>query len=109
MHHITGRIIGGLSLGALVLVGGCASRESRIESALAGAGVSAKLAACLAPRLADRLTDDQLRALAAAARREPGNTGKVSAREIVARVAGIGDPAIVDIVSGATLHCALKG
>lgn len=101
------RIIGGLMLAALLA--GCASRESRVEAALTKAGVSARLAACLAPRFAERLTDDQLRTLAAAAKRAPGETGKANAREIVARVAATGDPAIVEVVSSAALHCALKG
>ena len=66
------------------------------------------MAACLAPRLADRLTDDQLRVLAQASKRAPGDTGKANASEIAARVAGLGDPEIVRVVSAAGLHCALK-
>ena len=94
---------------AALALGGCASRASRIEGALVKAGVSGRMAACLAPRLADRLSDDQLRALAATAKRAPGDDGRAGTREIIARIAGTGDPAIVGIVSSAGLHCALKG
>ncbi|WP_156680642.1 hypothetical protein [Sphingomonas profundi] len=93
----------------LALLAGCASRESRVEAALVKAGVSARLAACLAPRLAERLSDDQLRALAAAARRPPGDDRKARVGDVVARVAGTGDPAIIDAVTKSGIHCALKG
>ncbi len=96
------------ALAGLALLGGCASRTSRVEAALVKGGVSARMASCLAPRLAERLSDDQLRALAAATRRGPGDSGKLGMGDIVARVAGIGDPDIVDVVSRAGLHCALK-
>jgi hypothetical protein len=102
-------VVGVLALVGSLLLGGCASRASRVEAALAQAGVSARMAACLAPRLADRLRDDQLRALARAAKRASGDSGKAGASEIVARVAGTGDPEIIGVVSAAALHCALKG
>jgi hypothetical protein len=98
----------GLAMIGLALLAGCASRTSRVEGALVQAGVSGRMASCLAPRLADQLTNDQLRALAKAAKRTPGDTGKVGTGEIVARVAGLGDPEIVRVVSAAGLHCALK-
>ncbi|TVV75390.1 hypothetical protein [Sphingomonas solaris] len=96
-------------LTASTIVAGCASRSSRVETALIEAGVSARMAACLAPRLTDRLSDDQLRTLAKAARRAPGGTGKAGPAEIVARVTRTGDAQIIDVVSAAGLHCALRG
>jgi hypothetical protein len=102
------RHLGTLALAALSL-SACASRESRVEAALAKAGIPQSMAACLAPRITEQLNNDQLRALAKAAQPAPGESGRMNAREIVARVAGIGDPAIVEVVSGAALHCALKG
>lgn len=110
MTKMHGKHVATIGVGlALALLAGCASRSSRIEAALVKAGLSEHLATCLAPRLADRLTDDQLRTLAAAAKREPGDAGKLKAAEIVARVAGTGDPQIADVVSKAGLHCALNG
>lgn len=101
--------VGVLLLVGSLLLGGCASRASRVEAALTQAGVSARMAACLAPRLADRLTDDQLRALGRSAKQDPKETGKVGASEIAARLAGTGDPEIIGVVSAAALHCAIQG
>ncbi len=98
-----GMMMAGLALSA------CASRASRIEGALVQAGLSGRMAACLAPRLADRLTDDQLRALAKATKSPPGEARASGPREIIARLAGTGDSRIIDVVSSAGLHCALKG
>ncbi len=96
-------------LAAALTLAGCASRASRVEGALVKAGLSERMAACLAPRLADRLSNDQLRTLAAAAKRPAGDSGRTNAREVVARVAATGDPEIIDAVSKAGLHCVLKG
>lgn len=88
---------------ALALAG-CGSRTSRVEAALVKAGLSHRMAACIAPRLTDRLSDDQLRALAKA----PGGGKSSGTAGIVARVAATGDPDVVDAVSSAVLHCAMR-
>lgn len=58
----------GWLLPSLLMLGACASREMRIESALADAGVPRSMATCMAPRLAEDLSNDQLKRLAEAAK-----------------------------------------
>ncbi len=94
-----------LPLLVALALAGCGSRTSRVEAALVKAGLSQHMAGCIAPRLTDRLSDDQLRALA----KVPGDgsdSGGTSG--MIARVAATGDPDVVEAVSAAVLHCAMR-
>ncbi len=93
----------------LLLLASCSgvSREARIEAKLAEAGLKPKLAHCLAPKLAHDLSDDQLHELATAMKAEP--RGGHGTRMLSRRLSAIDDPRVADIVSRATLACAIMG
>lgn len=89
-------------------LGGCASREGRIQSALVEAGVPGGLAKCMAPGLADNLTNNQLRSL--------GELGKVRAgredvplQDIVRDAGRSLDPQVVTILLRTSLGCMVRG
>lgn len=95
-------------LGALLA--GCASPEGRIASQLMDYGLSRSQATCMAEEMADRLSGSQLRRLADAAlslKREGADLERMTVRDIMRRVNGLGDPEIVGVVTRAGIGCAV--
>ena len=91
----------------LLAVGGCASRESRIETELTRAGLPVPVAQCMAPRLGRNLSNDQLRQLGRLSTtvRTPHAGTESAIRAIVADL----DPQAVGVVLRAGLACAAGG
>ncbi|MBC2668680.1 hypothetical protein ACFOON_15575 [Novosphingobium piscinae] len=98
-----GAVLGGLALLAVPLVlAGCVERiaESRVRSALVGAGLSEPTSACMARRMVDRLTIAQLRKLQAL------QGPKRSLADYVAAVRRVGDPAVIEVTASSAALCA---
>lgn len=87
----------------ILLVAGCTSRESRIESALIQAGLPAAMAACMAPPLARDLSNDQLRRLAEVAK--SGRTTTWNGTESLRRLADGLDPLTIGIMARTSAGC----
>jgi hypothetical protein len=101
------RRIAALLLPCLLAACSGLSREDRVEAKLEQAGLKPKLARCLAPKLARDLSNDQLRALADAAKTDDG--GGHGEKALRRRLAIIDDPQVADVVSRAALACAIMG
>ena len=87
---------------AALLVGGCASPETRLRTGLVDAGLPDPLAACMAGRMADRLSITQLRRIGdlPRARRSGGLD------EFLHRVRALGDTEILAVTGTAAARCA---
>ncbi len=93
--------------GAFMLLAACATPETRVRSALTGAGVKPPIAACMADRMVDRLSLMQLRRL--------GRLGKVkdAARDetldqFLKRTKALQDPEILAVVSTSGAICWIR-
>lgn len=99
-----GRIRTRLVLLALpsLMLSGCVERiaESRVRSALVGAGLSEQTSDCMARRMVDRLTIGQLRKLQAL------QGPKRSAADYVAAVRKVGDPQVLEVTASSAALCA---
>jgi hypothetical protein len=95
-------------LAALALAG-CvtASPRERVRSELLSAGLKPRMADCLADRLVDRLSVGELRQLGRAAKLPRKDVGNMSINELADRLAAVGDPHIVSVVTSAGLGCAI--
>ena len=93
---------------ALLALTGCAQTiaQSRVRSALEGAGLSSAHAQCMAERMVDRLTIEQLRRLEALGPREgePRNPGGLA--DFVERVRRVGDAEVVAVTATSAGLCA---
>ena len=87
---------------APLLLGGCVEKiaESRVRSALVGAGLSEPTSACMAKRMVDRLTSSQLRKLQAL------QGPKRSPADYVAAVRKVGDPEVFQVTASSAALCA---
>ena len=98
-----GAIVRVLALAAApLLLSGCVERiaESRVRSALVGAGLSEPTSACMARRMVDRLSIGQLRTLQAL------QGPKRSAADYVEAVRRVGDPAVLEVTASSAALCA---
>lgn len=93
---------GGLTLGA------CAERiaESRVQSALVSAGLSARDADCMAGRMVDRLTIPQLRRLEALSGQSRESIGTLSLPQYIDLVRRIGDAEVIAVTTTSAALCA---
>lgn len=91
-------ILGGLA----VLLAGCVERiaESRVRSALVGAGLSDGVSTCMARRMVDRLTIGQLRKLQAL------QGPKRTVPEYVDAVRRVGDREVLEVTASSAALCA---
>lgn len=89
-------------LAAPLLLSGCVEKiaESRVRSALVGAGLSEPTSACMARRMVDRLTISQLRKLQAL------QGPKRSVAEYLAAVRKVGDPQVIEVTASSAALCA---
>ena len=87
---------------APLLLSGCVEKiaESRVRSALVGAGLSEATSDCMAKRMVDRLTISQLRKLQAL------QGPKRSVAEYVAAVRKVGDPQVIEVTASSAALCA---
>ena len=94
---------------AVLVLAGCAttSPRERVRSELLTAGLKPRLANCLADRLVDRLSIAELRQLGRAAKLPRKDVGAMSINELADRLAAVGDPHIVSVVTSAGLGCAI--
>jgi hypothetical protein len=97
------------SLLAILALAGCAttSPRERVRAELLSAGLKPRLANCLADRLVDRLSIAELRQLGRAAKLPRKDVGGMSLRELSDRLAAVGDPHIVSVVTSAGIGCAI--
>ncbi len=93
--------------GALLTLAGCAMPADRIAKKLVELGVPASQARCMGVRLDQRLSLEQLRQLGRVANVDREQVGRMSLREITARLRDIHDPAIVAEIIRAGVGCAL--
>lgn len=90
-------------LAALPLVlAGCVQRiaESRVRTALVGAGLSQDISACMARRMVDRLTIAQLRKL------EALQGPKRTVADYVQAVRRVGDADVIEVTASSAALCA---
>jgi hypothetical protein len=85
----------------------CAGPESRIESALTGAGLSPRVSKCMAGRMVDRLSVGQLLKLRSLGGLAERPMGELSTREFLRRVRALEDPEILAVTSSALARCTL--
>ena len=97
------------SLIALALIlPGCAETivESRVRSALVGAGLPEATADCMAGRMVERLTIEQLRRLEEL-RRPSGSARESSLADYLDRVRRIGDAEVIAVTTSSAALCAI--
>ena len=96
-----------LPLAAALLLSGCATAiaESRVESALRGAGLGDRTSSCMAGRMVDRLTIDQLRRLEQL-RQPSGSAQEASVADYLDRVRRVGDAEVVSVTASSAALCA---
>ncbi|WP_298196711.1 hypothetical protein [Novosphingobium sp.] len=84
------------------LLSGCVEKiaESRVRSALVGAGLSEATSDCMAKRMVDRLTISQLRKLQAL------QGPKRSVADYVAAVRKVGDRQVLEVTASSAALCA---
>jgi hypothetical protein len=94
---------------AMLVLAGCAttSPRERVRAELLQAGIKPRMANCLADRLVDRLSLGELRQLGRAAKLPRKDVGNMSINELADRLAAVGDPHIVSVVTSAGLGCAI--
>lgn len=85
-----------------VMLGGCVEKiaESRVRTALVGAGLPDDVSTCMARRMVDRLTISQLRKLQAL------QGPKRSVAQYVDMVRKIGDRDVLEVTSSSAVLCA---
>jgi hypothetical protein len=86
----------------------CATPETRIKTALTGAGLSDKMADCMAGRMVDRLSLLQLNKLRGLQKLKQGNPQKMTIEEFVKRTKSLQDPEIVSVVTSSGVICTFK-
>jgi hypothetical protein len=91
----------------LVALAACATPETRVRTALLDAGLSRPVASCMAQRMVDRLSLGQLQKLGRLSGLKEQQIGQLTIREFSRRVAAIGDPEILGVVTTAGLGCAI--
>ena len=82
--------------------------ESRVERALANAGVSPRMAECMAPKMVDRLTLPQLRKLERLGPEEGEYAVPLSGREALARLERVDDAEALEVLVRAGGSCAFE-
>ncbi|WP_241557274.1 hypothetical protein [Croceibacterium ferulae] len=96
-------------IGVITLaLGGCAQviAESRVRSALQGAGLSERNATCMAGRMVDRLTIEQLRRLEGLKPQQGEPARPATLGDYVERVRRVGDPEVVTVTASSAALCA---
>lgn len=99
------------SLGALIALfalGGCATPETRVRTALVDAGLSEPMAGCMAERMVDRLSLAQLNRLRQLGKLKSSDPRTISVQAFVRKTKALQDPEILAVVSAAGLKCALR-
>lgn len=86
---------------------GCATPESRLESALREAGLPPRLSGCMAERMADELSVSQLLALRSLGSLSDAPVDELSTREFLRRVRALRDPEILGITTAALGRCSI--
>jgi hypothetical protein len=91
---------------AALLLAGCAERiaESRVQSALTGAGVGERTADCMAGRMVDRLSIEQLRRLEEL-RQPSSGTREASIADYLQRVRRVGDAEVIAVTTSSAALC----
>lgn len=82
--------------------------ESRVERALANAGVSPEMAECMAPKMVDRLNLIQLRKLEGLRAEEGESAVPLSGREALVRLEHVDDPEALEVLVRAGGSCAFE-
>ena len=87
---------------APLLLAGCVQRiaESRVRTALVGAGLSQDISTCMARRMVDRLTIAQLRKL------EALQGPKRTVADYVLAVRRVGDADVIEVTASSAALCA---
>ncbi|NNK46978.1 MAG: hypothetical protein HKP43_10205 [Altererythrobacter sp.] len=81
---------------------------SRVERALANAGVSPEMAECMAPKMVDRLNLIQLRKLEGLRAEEGEYAVPLSGREALVRLERVDDPEALEVLVRAGGSCAFE-
>lgn len=94
---------------AALALSGCVQTiaESRVESALREAGLSARNSACMAERMVDRLSIDQLRKLEGLKARKGEPVRPTTLKGYVERVRRVGDAEVLAVTSSSAALCAV--
>ena len=96
-----------LALGTLLTLAACATPADRITKKLVELGVTPSQARCMGLRLDQRLSLAQLDQLGRLAYVDREQVGRMSLREITARLRDVNDPAIVAEIIRAGIGCAM--
>lgn len=92
---------------ALLALAACSGPESRVDSALRAAGLSARVSKCMAGRMVDRLSIGQLLKLRSLGGLADRPADELSLKEFRRRLRAIGDPEIVAVTTSALARCSL--
>lgn len=101
-----------IPIALLAALAGCATvtPEQEVRHRLIAAGLKPPVAACMAEKLVRKLSPEELRRLGHAAQLAEGRRiDDMTVRELVDRVAAVGDPHIVEVVTRAGIGCAIAG
>lgn len=94
--------------GAVLLLSGCATPETRIRNALVDAGLSKPVAGCMAGRMVDRLSLFQLNKLRGLGKLKDKKVREISIEEFVKRSKALQDPEIVAVITSSGVICAIS-
>jgi hypothetical protein len=101
------------SLPILVLAGlvltGCASKETRIRTALTDVGVPDRTASCMARDMAPKVTTQQLRNLQRKTGLTRAELSRMTFQQALERLRAIDDPQLVEVAVRSGLACMVSG
>ena len=95
-------------LAASLMLGGCATPETRLRTGLNNAGLSKAMSACMAERMVDRLSLVQLRRLSALGSLKDKQLTDLSLDQFLRKVRALKDPEILTVTTSSAALCALR-
>ena len=95
-------------LAASLMLGGCATPETRLRTGLNNAGLSKAMSACMAERMVDRLSLVQLRRLSALGSLKDKQLTDLSLDQFLRKVRALKDPEILTVTMSSAALCALR-
>ena len=97
-----------LPMGAMLLLAGCATPETRLRNGLNNAGLSEAMSACMAERMVDRLSLVQLRRLSALGSLKDKRIADMSLDQFLHKVRALKDAEILAVSTSSAAICALR-
>jgi hypothetical protein len=92
-----------------LILAACASKETRIETALTDVGVPPRTASCMARDMAPKVTTRQLRNLQRATGLTRADLSRMTLQQALERLRAIDDPQLVEVAIRAGLACVISG